>query len=306
MMKKCNKNERVTIVTAANDAYALPLTVMLRSLEASIPDGSLVDVQILTLGLSSVTRNRIEQSLTGGKILLREIRVDASILDGVKVNGHVTLETYFRLLAPAYLDDVEKAIYLDADLVIRHSILDLWAEPLHGAHLLAVPHISRQSAYFSGERGVPSYAMLGIPGDTRTFNAGVMVLNLEAWRRSNTTALVLQYLRKYHSLVLWWDQDGLNAMLHANWHPLAAKWNVMTSHFIAFSGWQDSLLDEAVFDSVCRDPGIIHFSSVPKPWESGYSTPFGRHWMQWFELLKTIFHGDKLAKCLCQHSQTSQ
>jgi len=233
---------------------------------------------MLTLGLCNESRRRCATLADALNLELQEIIVEPSPLEGLKVDGHVSLDTYLRLLAPHYLQDLETVLYLDVDLVVRHSILDIYAEPLNGAHLLAVPHASRHSGFFSSERGVSSYAALGIPGMTRTFNAGVMLLNLEKWRQTNTTERILRYLREYRETVLWWDQDGLNAILHDKWRPLHAKWNVMTSHCAEFKSWEDSLLDADTFDSIKRDPGIIHYSSTSKPWTGDYTGPFKQEW----------------------------
>jgi lipopolysaccharide biosynthesis glycosyltransferase len=176
------------------------------------------------------------------------------------------------------LRDVERVLYLDVDLVVRHSVLEIYQEHFEGAHLLAVPHASKRSGFFNSERGVPSYVALGIPGNRRTFNAGVMLLNLEVWRQTNTTALICQYLREYDETVLWWDQDGLNAVLHDKWRPLHPKWNVMTSHFAAFETSEDSLLDATTFNAIRQDPAIIHYSFVPKPWSGHYRGPFQEQW----------------------------
>jgi lipopolysaccharide biosynthesis glycosyltransferase len=269
--------EQLNIVTAANDDYILPLAVMMHSVSQSLSDAH-ANFNILTAGLSSESLCRLEQTLGGLEVNFTEIRVDPSRLEGLKVTGHISVETYFRLLAPEYLPDLDRVLYLDVDIVVRHSVLELYREQFDGMHLLAVPHASKRSGFFSSERGVPSYAALGIPGDRRTFNAGVMLLNLVAWRRTNTTESIVQYLRAFRETVLWWDQDGLNAVLYDKWLPLNAKWNVMTSHFADFRTAADSLLDEATFEAIRQDPAIIHYSSVPKPWSGSYRGPFQKQW----------------------------
>jgi lipopolysaccharide biosynthesis glycosyltransferase len=226
--------------------------------------------------------------------------VDPAPLQGVKVNGHISIETYFRILTPSYVNDVDTVLYLDADLLVCHSLLDLWREPLDGSHLLAVPHASKRSAwsaFFSSPGGVPSYSVLGIPGSTQTFNAGVMILDVERWRQTDVTTSVIAYLQKYCAQVLWWDQDGLNAVLHSQWRPLPPKWNVMTSTFASVGGWKDSILDAETFDSVRRDPAIIHYCSSSKPWMPAYSGPFLEPWQQAFAAIAPHFGGSGGSYC---------
>ena len=150
----------------------------------------------------------------------------------------------------------------------------MWRANFKGKHLLAVPMASKKSGIVSGERGLPSYQLLGIPNDTRTFNAGVLILNLKLWRKDNISQQVIQYLIKYHDYVLWWDQDGLNAILYNKWRPLSSIWNVMTNHLDAFSTWEDSLLSKRVYQRILKSPAIIHYAGPSKPWHSDYAGQF--------------------------------
>lgn len=270
----------ICVVTAVNDQYVFPLAVMLRSAAQAMPPDATLCVSILTRGLRTQYRRQLTASLEGLRVQLEEIRVDPSPLAGLRVDGHISLETYFRLLAPLYLPGHERILYLDADLLVRDSIVDLFQRPFDGAHILAVAQASRRSGFFGSERGVPAFAALGISGDARTFNAGVMLLDLERWRRSGTTEAILRYLREFADAVLWWDQDGLNAILHSSWRPLDARWNVMTSHLAGFETWADSLLDEDTFKAAVAHPGIIHYSFVPKPWTDSYAGPFAEEWRE--------------------------
>ena len=281
--------ETFTVATAVNEHYVFPMAVMMRSVVQALSVEATVTFRILTVGLSHKSRSALDRSLAGLSAEYEEIVIDPSVLHDLKVDRHVTLETYFRLLLPQYLHDVERVLYLDTDLIACHSVHEIFGEEMLGAHLLAVPHASKRSGFFCSERGVPSYSSLGIPGMTRTFNAGVMLIDLEAWRISDTTRCILQYLRYYREQVLWWDQDGLNAVLYDKWRPLAAKWNVMASHFAEFESWQDSLLDSTTFEFIKQNPGIVHYSNSPKPWSTDYHGPFLEYWYAASEAISQHF-----------------
>jgi hypothetical protein len=38
------------------------------------------------------------------------------------------------------------------------------------------------------------------------------------------------------------------------------------------------MLDAETFETLRRDPGIVHYSSAAKPWMPGYGGPFLDHW----------------------------
>ena len=192
----------ITVAVAVNDSYLLPTIVMMRSLVQSLSADVKVKFYLLTTGLRFEAIRIIENNLFDINLNYEEVIVDVSLLYGLKTGHHITIEAYFRILIPYYINNTESVLYLDTDTIVRRSVDEIFDEKFEGAHLIAVPHASRQSAYFCSEKGVPSYSVLGIPGMTRTFNAGVMLLNIEAWKRDNVTQSILKYLRDYHEQVL--------------------------------------------------------------------------------------------------------
>jgi lipopolysaccharide biosynthesis glycosyltransferase len=259
------------VVTIANDEYSLTLAVMLKSIETNLKYGTKPKIYILNKNLNQKAKEQISNSLTSEILELHWIDINEEKIHGLKVDGHISIDTYYRLLIEEYFPQYPKVIYLDADVIVATSICELWNLEFHNSHLLAVPITSKKSGFVNGERGIPSYKLLNIPSTTRTFNAGVMVLNLTLWRRDLISQSVIKYLREYKEHVLWWDQDGLNAILYNKWLPINTKWNAMAIHLISR---QDSLLTKIEFEEVCSKPFIIHYAGPLKPWHSNYKGLF--------------------------------
>lgn len=269
-----NKMSRPIIVTAVDENYIYPLAVMLKSLELNLKNTCAVNVFILYSSVIIKLRNEINCSHDSEKMRIKWVKISHYKINKLKVDGHISVTTYYRLLIEEMFDTADKVIYLDADLVVNRCISELWNTDFNGSHLLAVPNASKKSGYVSGERGLPAYKVLGIPKDSRTFNAGVMIMNLKLWRRDHISSKVLKYLKEYHDYVLWWDQDGLNAILYEKWKPLSAVWNVMTNHLVTFSTWNDSLLSKKEYQNVLHQPAIVHYAGPSKPWHTNYVGPF--------------------------------
>jgi len=267
------------IVTIANDEYALALAVMLKSIETNLSANTTGRVYILIKDFSKESIMQINNSIQSEKLELNWIVVKDDGIKELKVDGHISIDTYYRLLIEEHFPQYSKVIFLDADVIVETSITELWNLEVDNTHLLAVPLTSKHSGFVNGTRGLPSYKLIGIPSDTRTFNAGVMVLNLNFWRRDSVSQSVIKYLREYNEHILWWDQDGLNAILYNKWQPIHAKWNAITSHLIF---QQDSLLTKEEFKEVCSSPFIIHYAGPLKPWHSNYEGPFERIFKQTF------------------------
>lgn len=262
------------IVTVADSSYLLPLSVMIKSLEVNLRKGVKANVYILTSDLMEKEQAEFSSLFKGKELVIKWIRVDDSPLNGLKVDGHISLQTYYRLLIEDLFPTLDKVIYLDADIIINRCISDLWQLTFGGSSLLAVPMASPQSGFASGPRGLPAYKILDIPAATRVFNAGVMILNLKRWRKKSISAKVIKYLKEYPEYVLWWDQDGLNCTLYRQWKPLSVEWNVMACHIASFAGYEDSLYSETEFQQALRDPSIIHYAGPQKPWKHDYCGPF--------------------------------
>lgn len=269
------------IVTSVNNSYAIALATMLKSLEANLIQGISVKVYILYKEISETFVQELSDNLKKNELVLKWIKVQGNPFSDLKVDKHISVETYYRLLLENLFPQYSKIIYLDADIIINTSIDKLWSIELFDSFLLAAPMASKESGYANGKRGLPAYKKLGIPGSTRVFNAGVMVINLNAWRKFKVSEKVVSYLKEYSEFVLWWDQDGLNCILFDKWKHLPSSWNVMTSHMQLFTTWQDSLLTEEEFKNICEDPKIIHFAGPDKPWHYNYTGPYKGYFLKY-------------------------
>ena len=280
------------VATACNDRYAFPASVMMHSLADNLGSGARVVFHVLTAGLNENVWNSMHSCAEWSGYQVRQLRVDPDQIGRVKIDRHITIETYFRLLLPSLIPDIDRVLYLDCDMVICRSVMPLYHESFDGQWLLAVAHANPRSSFFGSEGGVPSHALLGIPATAPTFNAGLMMIDLDVWRQQAVCDRIFQYLQEYHEYVLWWDQDGLNAILHDKWRALDPVWNVMASHVMKWSRWEDSVLDQEAYRRVTSEPAVIHYSSTPKPWMSEYAGPFLAEWESASAAVKAFFPQD--------------
>jgi lipopolysaccharide biosynthesis glycosyltransferase len=271
------------IVCAADDAYALCLATMLHSLEHHLRRYKTIQVVVLYTALKASNRRKIIATLNKKRISLTWIRVDDNRVRCLTTSQRISKATYYRLLIEEALPECPRVLYLDCDLVINNDIGLLWDERLDGALLLAVPQVSPDASTASSKRGLPSYKDLGIPPDTKLFNAGVLSIDLSAWRQHRISERIIEYLHRYNDKVLWWDQDGLNAILHSEWRMLDYRWNVMTSIFRYFDCWKDSPFERAQYYDIITHPFIIHYNSSSKPWNGDYNLPYKEYFFRYLD-----------------------
>lgn len=267
--------ESIKIVCASDKNFVMPLTVMLKSLEVNLKRYSKIIVYVLEKGISNSNKNKILKSLNADKIKIKWISVDESKLQNMKVDGHITLATYYRILIPELLPKkINKVIYLDCDLLVNEDISNLWDKKLGDYYILSVPETCRYGLYVSSINGLKLYKKFGIPSKTANFNAGVLLINLKKWRKDKINLRILDYLKNNKEFVKLHDQEGLNLICTGKIGKLNYKWNQLTSIF-SYKSWKESpIKDKQKFRELIINPYIVHYNNTPKPWNKGCSHPY--------------------------------
>lgn len=238
--------ETIHIVTSTNESYARYLAVMLTSLFQHKASKHAVKVYILHGGISKTAMYKLWKLVRKNKAKIRFIRVKEKLLRGIKTNKRYGKEAFYRLFIPELLSDhIEKALYLDCDLIVKKDITELWNTDLSGHYLAAVQDPSRSR-----------WRSLRIPRGSY-FNSGVLLLNLKKWRKRKITKRVIDFIRTNPDKIHYADQCGLNGVLYRKWKKLDRVWNYPSFRLYRYGR-----------------PAIIHYMSPKKPWNG---KPRGRH-----------------------------
>jgi lipopolysaccharide biosynthesis glycosyltransferase len=261
----------IKIVCAADDNYAMPLAVMLYSLLKHLNRQSFLEIFVIDGGITQKNKTKIIQSL---KLYQNQFKINwlnpensqlFSQIKTAKVSHHITLAAYYRLLIFDLLAvDIDKIIYLDSDLLIRHDLTYLWSTPLNDYCIAAIQDMGLP--YVSSRYGLAIHRKLDISPETKYFNSGVMIINLTQWRQEEISQKVLDFLTKYSEKIRWHDQDALNAIFAGKWLEIDPRWNQIP-YILNLKSWQDSPFSEDVFNQVINEPYIIHYATENKPWK---------------------------------------
>jgi lipopolysaccharide biosynthesis glycosyltransferase len=261
----------IVVVTASDEAYAMPLAVMGRSLIANLESGRRVHLYVIARRLGERSRRRILDSWDADRLDVTWLDPDLRRLREVKVSGHVRVATYFRLLIGSLLPDtVERAIYLDADVIVEQDLGPLWELDLDGHPIAAAQDWIVLTV--SAPNGLATWRELGLDVDQKYFNAGVLLIDLARWRRERTEQRILDHLKTHRELVRWWDQDGLNAVLGRECLELDPRWNLNIRNRI-FPSPESLPFSSAEYEAIVAAPRICHFATHVKPWHSDCAHP---------------------------------
>ena len=262
---------RIAVACAADDGFAMPLAVALRSALDTLSEPHALEAFVLDGGIGAANRERLERSLASPRLALRFVAPDTRMLAGIPHRGRVSRATYFRILAAELLPaSLARALYLDADVRVVADLARLWAEPQRGLPALAVRDAGAPTV--SSPRGLVNFRELGLAPELAYFNAGVMLLDLTLWRKEQLARQLLRYLDQHAQAIRWWDQDALNAVLAGRFGELDPRWNQIPQFWEPAQGEHDPF-PPALRELVIRDPWIVHYSTGSKPWHWGCTHP---------------------------------
>jgi lipopolysaccharide biosynthesis glycosyltransferase len=265
---------KANVVFATDKRYVPHLATALCSLFENNHDLS-IDAFILNADVDQAHLDKLSGLAWRYGQNLVDIKVAKGDLEGLVTNFHFTLANYFRLFIPEKLP-FDRALYLDSDVIVNGSIRELYLTDLGDSYLAAVhePHFKR-------------HVHLEMSADAPYFNSGVMVMNLEKWRRDHIKDRVVEFVRRKPEAILFVDQCGSNAIVNGNWKAVHPRYNLQTAFLEENLSAFTDLYPLEEFEDAIRQPIIIHYTGSAKPWI--FRRPHRFRDLYWHYLRKTPF-----------------
>ncbi len=248
-------SELLVACAAEGERYAAHSAAMLRSVLANAGG---MDVRVHYLhgpGFEAAWRDRLAQVVPH----IEFHAIPDSRIAGLPTNTLLTQASWYRIFLPELLGSDARILYLDVDTLAMDSLVPLWETELGDHWLAAVTNVMQHN-------DMERHLELGLSGPEVYFNAGVLLMNLAAWRRDGCTRRLIDYSTANADLLGWLDQDALNVVLGERRTPLHPRWNCMNS-VMQWESAKDVFGAEQVAEARER-PGIRHFEgpAANKPW----------------------------------------
>lgn len=209
------------------------------------------------MGLKLTENDKHDLSHIAGSYnnLIKFYDIDENQFKGLKTTEQWNIATYFRLLLPDIIDQqIKRVLYVDCDIIFRGSIRELYDIDLENNIIGAVEdHVLSPRASLNYIHGI-------LP-ENFYFNAGVLLIDLKAWREEGITKRCFDYLK--HNKPMHLDQDTLNFVLQKKWKHLPYRYNFMADFHAAYFSKRDFDMD--MDKKYPYYPVIIHFTGT-KPW----------------------------------------
>lgn len=259
----------MNIVYVSNEAYAGYLGVSLYSLYESNKEEKDLEVYIISTGIRRASRERL---FATAKIFKRSLHlIDFSDIrerfEEGESAGKFDISAMGRLfvgeLLPAH---VKRLIYLDCDTIILRPLGRLWKKSLRGNLLAAAPEPTVSEEMRQD---------IGIGRNWVYFNSGVLLIDLERWRREGIKNRILRYYENIRAKSVFADQDAINGALAGRIGMLPPEYNFFSNYkywryegLVRISPYY-RLVPRHRYECAKLHPAIIHFAGEERPWNKG-------------------------------------
>jgi len=257
----------IEIALCTDNNYAMPAGVMIYSVCKHTADVSFNI--IVSDDFSEKNRQKLISITEPFGAAIRFYHISKEIVEGFPVGldgqpEHITIAAYYRLFLGQILpEEIQKLIYLDCDLICQSDLKELWDIDLNGSPLACVNDIPRPWQH--------PQQRLGYDESFPYFNSGVLLIDLEYWRRHDVVSDFREFLINSSEKIQFHDQDVLNYVFHKTALFLPPKFNA-TDIFFHKEFLNDSFpYPEAEVNDARLRPVIVHFTYKNKPWFKGGS-----------------------------------
>ena len=258
----------MNILVTLDSNYVYPLCVMFRSIAKTNPDGHF-DIYVAYSTLTGEDFARMETALAGIDAKIHKIPVDNDMFSGAPVLDRLSKETYYRLLIGDILpEDVHKILYLDPDIVINKNLNEFYNIDLDSK-------VVAGGAHMFGFFEKINLTRLGMKKTSRYINAGVLLINLDEWRKTVTLQQILDFISANKKKLLLADQDVINVLFEDyTLHIDERIYNLDEKTFSTYSRFGGKKRID--LDWVRKNTAVIHFNGKHKPWrEKNYRGKLG-------------------------------
>ena len=195
---------------------------------------------IVGCNLSDITKRKIELLAKQYCIEINIYEIDSDFFKNLPIKDHIPVSTYFRLILPLLLKNVDILYYIDADIVCLKNANELFEINLENNIIGAIPDLGKTANKRITALDLKKHIY---------FNAGVLIINVKKWNAFDVLEKCLDKLNENPKKFLYQDQDALNLILTQKIKYLDKKFNCMYLYDMEFS-----------------DIILLHFVSLPKPW----------------------------------------
>ena len=307
------EENNVPIIYNFSKGYVPAFTVCLKGALRYFSDDHNYDIIILSRQLTDEQEGIINSMIEDRENVSVRYLNPAPFFSGMRyfMADRLPLEGFFRSSAPFVLKHYDKLIYMDADMLVKADLAELYDTDVSGYYVGAVQDLVAKA--FLNMKDKTDYAkdylfrakyrmMLKKPDEY--FNSGLMLLNCAEIRNNFKWQDMMDYWKRVEFKSD--DQDMLNSLFQGHVKFLDLAWNVFakTNETFATVYEQAPKADYERYLEARKHPKIVHYITEVKPWNVGQ----GDFVLEFWQLARNTPYYEalleKIAGFLSQNVQT--
>ena len=253
----------IAVCLSSDNNYVQHLAAVISSILNNKDNEDFINIYILDGGIDENNKTKLLSFEKKYDCKITFLKPDLNKLSNCSTynSNYITLATYNRLLIPEIIQNEDRVIYLDCDIIVRKSLNKLFNSDFNNNLILGALDVGNISG--SKRLDLPLY-----------INTGVLLFNSKQMREENTTAAFFNFIQNDKNTIQNHDQDIINCVCKNRIGIIENTYNAQ----VIYNDCSD-------FEKI-KDPTILHFISPKKPWVI-YKPLCYTHWeKEYFKALK--------------------
>lgn len=246
--------QTIPIFLASDDNYApfvaTTITSIVKNTEAFI------GFYVLDGGIVDANKQKIEEiKKQFANFSIEYLNMKTFGLERFPKVRHYSVSAFSRYFIPEAKPNLNKILYMDVDIIVKGDIAQLYNHDIGDYPLGAILEDFYPYNYEYLKEICPEYE-----GGSNYFNTGVLLMNLDYFRKNNITQQLIDKTIELKDLIKTVDQEIFNLLFANNFKIIDYRFNVMPdlADYVLKSNKKTAI-------DALDNPVIIHYTST-KPW----------------------------------------
>lgn len=224
-------------------AYVRPMGVSLTSIAVNNPD-ICIHAHLFNNSLGDGDLLKFETLIKQyPNLRISLYHVDDTVINMLPTKKKWSLAIYFRLMMPIVLNDIDRLLYLDSDVLCLGGLSELMKLDIENKTALVVSDVDR-----TAPKRIKALELKS----GKYFNSGIMIIDIKKWNEQEVSEQTCAMLCNSSIKFSFFDQDVLNLILENKVKYIEKNWNLL-------------LTPEN--DNIPPNVNLLHCTAGPKPWK---------------------------------------